>query len=202
MKRTTLITIILLCFGLGLVTVYRVHLMKPAIQFLKDRQLERPSEYRPLDSINGEEKLLLFHLADINGVFFDSSDLRGKIVFLNFWTTWCPTCVAEMPGMEKLYQTLKDKDFTIVAINIKEPMSRVKKFISTQKLTFTTLLDTDGAVTESFSVFATPTTFIFGKSGQLLDTVIGSREWDSKSSITTLSRMIDDDTKSLGFQSN
>ena len=98
--------------------------------------------------------------------------------------------------MEKLYQTLKDKDFTIVAINIKEPLSRVKNFVSTQNVTFTVLLDTDGAVTESFTVFATPTTFIFGKSGQLLDTVIGSREWDSKSSITTLSRLIDDDTKS------
>ena len=202
MKRTTLITIVLLCFGLGLVAVYRVNLMTPAIQFFKDKQLEHPSEFRPLDSIKGEEKLLSFRLADINGVVFDASELRGKIVFLNFWTTWCPTWVAEMPGMEKLYKTLKDKDFTIVAINIKEPMSRVKKFVSTQKLTFTTLLDTDGAVTESFSIFATPTTFIFGKSGQLLDTVIGSREWDSKSSITTLSRMIDDDTKSLGFQSN
>lgn len=201
MKRKTLITLILLSFGLGLVMVYRVHLMTPAIQFLKNQQLERPSEYRPFDSIKGEENLLTFHLADINGVVFDSSELKGKIVFLNFWTTWCPTCVAEMPGMEKLYQTLKNKDFTIVAINIKEPLSRVKNFVNSHKLTFTTLLDTDGAVTESFSVFATPTTFIFGKSGQLLDTVIGSRKWDSKSSITTLSRMIDNDT-ALGFQSN
>ena len=199
MKKTTLVITILLCFGLGLVAVYRMYLMKPAIQFFKDQQLERPSEYRPFDSIKGEEKLLLFRLEDINGVVFDSSTLRGKIVFLNFWATWCPTCVAEMPGMEKLYQTLKDKDFTIVAINIKEPMSRVKNFVSSQKLTFTTLVDTDGAVTKSFSVFATPTTFIFGKSGQLLDTVIGSRKWDSTSSITTLSRMIDNDTKSLGF---
>ena len=202
MKRKALITLILLCFGLGLVTVYRVHLMTPAIHFLKDRQLERPSEYRPFSSVKGEEKLLTFHLADIDGVVFDSSELSGKIVFLNFWATWCPTCVAEMPGMEKLYQTLKDKDFTIVAINIKEPLSRVKKFVNTQNVTFTVLLDTDGAVTESFTVFATPTTFVFGKSGQLLDTVIGSRKWDSKASITTVSRLIDNDTKSLDLKSN
>jgi thiol-disulfide isomerase/thioredoxin len=83
--------------------------MPPAIQFMKDRQLERPSEYRPLIREKGEEKLLKFRLADINGVFFDSSDLKGKIVFLNFWTSWFTACVAKMPAMEKLHQKLKDK---------------------------------------------------------------------------------------------
>lgn len=202
MKRKTLITIILLCFGIGLATYYRVHLMPPAIQFMKDRQLERPSEYRPLNSDKREKKLLKFRIADINGVLFDSSDLRGKIVFLNFWTTWCTACVAEMPAMEKLHQKLKDKDFAIVAINIKEPISRVKNFVSTNNLTFITLLDSDGDITKNFNVFATPTTFIYGKSGQLLDTVIGLRRWDSKSSISKLKRLIDNDTASLDFQSN
>lgn len=181
---------------------YRVNLMSPAIQFMKDQQLERPSEYRPLTREKSEEKLLKFRLTDINGIFFDSSDLRGKIVFLNFWATWCAACVAEMPAMEKLHQKLKDKDFAIVAINIKEPISRVKNFVSSNNLTFTTLLDLDGSITNSFNVFATPTTFIYGKSGQLLDTVIGLRRWDSRSYIRKLKRMIDNDNASLEVHLN
>ena len=191
MKKTSLITTILLCVGIGLATYYRLNLMSPAVQFMKDRQLERPSEYRPLIGNKSEEKLPAFRLADINGVFFDSYDLRGKIVFLNFWTTWCTSCVAEMPGMEKLHQKLKDKDFVIVTINIKESISQVKNFVSNNNLTFTTLLDSDGEITKSFNVFATPTTFIYGKSGQLLDTVIGFHRWDSKASINKLKHMID-----------
>jgi thiol-disulfide isomerase/thioredoxin len=193
MKRTTLITIILLCFGIGLAAYYRLYLMPPAIEYMKDRQLERPSEYRPLIGKKNEEKLIKFRLADINGVVFDSHDLRGKIVFLNFWTTWCTTCVAEMPAMEKLHQKLKNEDFVMVAINIKESLTQVKNFVSNNNLTFTTLLDLDGETTKSFNVFATPTTFIYGKSGQLLDAVIGFRRWDSKSSISKIKRMIDNE---------
>ena len=165
--------------------------MSPAVQFIKDRQLEPPSEYRSLIGKKSEEKLPTFRLADINGVVFDSYDLRGKIIFLNFWTTWCTTCVAEMPAMEKLHQKLKNQDFVMVAINIKESLSQVKNFVSKYNLTFTTLLDSDGEITKRFNVFATPTTFIYGKSGQLLDTVIGFHRWDSKASIKKIKRMID-----------
>lgn len=196
MKKTTLVTIFVLCVGIGVTTYYRVHLKSPAIQFVKDRQLEAPSEYKPLIGEKGGEKLLKFRLADIDGLFFDSSDLRGKIVFLNFWATWCTTCVAEMPMMEKLHQKLKDNDFAIVAVNVKEPISRVKNFVGSNNLTFMTLLDSDGDIAKSFNVFAIPTTFIYGKSGQLLDTVIGMHPWDSKRSIRKLRRMIDNDANS------
>ena len=193
MKKKTKITLFLLCIGVGLVTYYRVHLMPSAIQLVQDRQLEGASEYTALNRETGETNLREFRLTDINGVLFDSSDLKGKIVFLKFWTTWCAACVAEMPAMEKLHQRLKGKGVAIVAINIKEPLSRAKKFVTAHHLTFVTLLDTDGDITQKFNVFATPTTFIFGKSGQRIDTVIGSHTWDSKASITAVKRLIDDE---------
>ena len=194
MKRKTKITIFLLCIGIGLAAYYRVHLMPSAIQLVKDRHLEDASEYKALRGETGETKLREFRLTDINGVIFDSSELKGKIVFLKFWTTWCAACVAEMPAMQKLHQKLSGKDVTIVAINIKEPLSRVKDFVAAHKLTFVTLLDTDGDITQKFNVFATPTTFIFGKSGRLIDIVIGAHAWDSKASITALQRIIDNET--------
>lgn len=191
MRSKTLITLMLLCLGIGLTLYYRVQLMSPAMQWMTDRGLERPSEYEPLNRDKNENRLPRFRLADTNGVFIDSSDLSGKLVLLNFWTTWCTTCVAEMPALEKLHQELKDKDVAIVAVNIKEPLSRVKHFVSTHKLTFMALLDGDGNIAKRFNVFAIPTTFIYGKSGRLLDTVIGLHPWDGKSSVARLNRLID-----------
>ena len=164
MKRKTKITIFLLCIGIGLAAYYRVHLMPSAIQLVKERQLEDASEYKSLNGETGETKLREFRLTDINGGLFDSSELEGKVVFLKFWTTWCAACVAEMPAMQKLHQRLSSKDVTIVAINIKESLSQVKDFVAAHNLTFLTLLDTDGDITQKYNVFATPTTFIFGKS--------------------------------------
>ncbi len=86
------------------------------------------------------------NLKDMNGNNISLSDFKGKIVFLNFWTTWCPTCRIEMPSMEKLHQKLKNKDFAMVTINLQESASQVKTFFKEFKLTFTALLDSTGEV--------------------------------------------------------
>ena len=67
-------------------------------------------------------------LPDINGRNVGLTDFRGKIVFLNFWATWCPTCVMEMPAMEKLQQKLRNKDFAVVAISLQDSPAQVKNF--------------------------------------------------------------------------
>ena len=110
-------------------------------------------------------------------------DFRGKIVFLNFWATWCPTCRTEMPSMERLHRKLSGKDFAMVAVNIKETASQVKNFFEEYNLTFTALMDTTGEVSTEFGLRAIPTTFILDKSGQILGRIAGPREWDSRKSV-------------------
>ncbi len=122
-------------------------------------------------------------LKNVNGRDVRLSDFRGKIVFLNFWTTWCPTCRIEMPSMEKLHQKFKDKDFALVSINLQESASQVKAFFKDYQLTFTALLDSDGEVGIRFRINAIPTTFILDKKGQIIAKAVGPREWDSKKSI-------------------
>lgn len=122
-------------------------------------------------------------LKDLNGKQVNLSELRGKIVFLNFWTTWCPTCIIEMPSMQKLHQMFKDKDFAVVAINLQESASQVKTFFKELKLTFTALLDTSGDVGAEFGIRSIPTTFILDKNGSIIGKVMGPREWDSKDAI-------------------
>jgi thiol-disulfide isomerase/thioredoxin len=121
-------------------------------------------------------------LKDLNGQPISLSDFRGKIVFLNFWTTWCFDCRIEMPHMEKLHQQFKNKEFEMVAVNLQEQVSQVKQFFKDYKLTFTTLLDSDGEVGAHFRITSIPTTFILNKSGIIIGKVMGPREWNGEKS--------------------
>jgi len=133
------------------------------------------------------------NLKDMNGKNTSLSDFKGKIVFLNFWTTWCPTCRIEMPSMEKLHQKLKNKDFAMVTINLQESASQVKSFFKEFKLTFTALLDPAGEVSASFGIRSIPTTYILDKTGRIIGLVSGPREWDSKAAIALFENLIAND---------
>jgi len=129
-------------------------------------------------------------LQDLNGADVNISDFRGKIVFLNFWATWCPTCVVEMPSMEKLHRKLNDQDFALVTISIQDSAAEVKRFFKQNQLTFTALLDTIGKTIPEFAIRAIPTTLILDKSGRIVGRVMGMREWDSRESIALFEQLI------------
>jgi thiol-disulfide isomerase/thioredoxin len=130
-------------------------------------------------------------LKDPAGRLTSLSEYRGKIVFINFWTTWCLACVIEMPSMEKLHQKFKDKDFVMVAVNLQESASKVIKFFKEYKLTFTALLDSTGDVGAGFGIRAIPTTFILDKNGRLIGKVFGPREWDGRDSFALFDYLTD-----------
>lgn len=119
-------------------------------------------------------------LMDLNGRPVRISDYRGKIVFLNFWTTWCFDCRIEMPHMEKLHQRFKDKEFAMVTINLQESAAQVKQFFKDFKLTFTALLDSDGEVGAHFRITSIPTSFILDREGIIIGKIMGPRKWSGK----------------------
>ena len=124
-----------------------------------------------------------FKLKDIKGKWVWLSDFRGKVVFLNFWATWCPPCKYEMPSMQKLYDKLKHKKFAMVAVDLQEPVSRVKDFVKEYKLSFTVLLDSTGDVGRQFGIRSIPSTFIIDGKGGIIGKAFGPREWDGKKSV-------------------
>jgi thiol-disulfide isomerase/thioredoxin len=130
------------------------------------------------------------NLKDMHGSMVRFSDFRGKIVFLNFWTTWCPPCREEMPAMEKLHQRLKGGDFVMVGINLQEPASLVRAFFKKFKLTFISLLDSDGAVGRTFGIRSIPTTLILDKEGAIMGAALGARKWDSRKAIALFEHLI------------
>ncbi len=156
--------------------------------YLFDAESLAKADSRDLDRLFGDMGVIKmvqalpieFSLKDLSGQPVSPSDFRGKIVFLNFWTTWCYACRIEMSDMEKLYQKFKNKDFSIVTINLQESAAQVKEFFRKFKLTYTALLDPDGEVGAQFMITAIPTTFILDKEGIIIGKVMGPREWDGK----------------------
>lgn len=107
------------------------------------------------------------------------SDYRGKVVFLNFWATWCGPCRAEMPSMQLLYEELQDEGFEIVAVNLGERPAPVNTFINEYGLTFPVLLDQRQTVGTQYGARSIPTTFLIDRNGDILGMAVGSREWDT-----------------------
>jgi len=131
-----------------------------------------------------------FSLKTINNTTVRLSDYRGKVVFLNFWATWCPPCRMELPAMEKLYEKLKNQPFIIIAVNIDNgDPGAVKNFVQSMNLTFPVLLD-DGNVSKMYNVNAIPTTFIIRKNGTIDTIVNGARPWDDPAYINAFDKLM------------
>ena len=118
-----------------------------------------------------------FIIKELNGNTVSLEDYRGKIVFLNFWATWCPPCRAEMPSMEKLHIQFKNEDFAILAIDLQENAGKVKAFKQQYELSFPILLDSDGSVSAAYGVMSIPTTYLVDRNGYLLGGALGPRDW-------------------------
>ncbi|MEE8591289.1 MAG: TlpA disulfide reductase family protein [Spirochaetia bacterium] len=118
-----------------------------------------------------------FSLKDLSGQEQNLSSYAGKLVFLNFWATWCGPCRAEIPSMEELYLELQNQDFVIVAINSQEADKQVADFVENVGMSFPVLLDTAGRVGAAYSIRAIPTTYIIDPQGYILGRMVGTRDW-------------------------
>lgn len=124
-----------------------------------------------------------FTLNDLKGNQVTLKDHRGRIVFLNFWATWCPPCRREMPSMERLYKQLKDRDFTMLAVDMQESEKLVKAFISEFSLSFPALLDLNGDISSLYGIRGLPTTYIIDREGMIIGKAVGPIDWSSQESI-------------------
>lgn len=121
-----------------------------------------------------------FVLGDMDEEKVSLKELRGKVVLINFWATWCPPCRREMPSMERLYQKINGDNFTVLAINQMEAEDLVFAFTGQLEtdLTFTILFDKDSSVSQAFNVKGLPTSYLIDKKGNIRYRAIGGREFD------------------------
>lgn len=120
-----------------------------------------------------------FTLPGADGRKVSLKDFRGKVVFLNFWATWCESCREEMPSMERLYREFKGKGLEIVAVNIKEKRQDALAFAKELKLSYPVLLDTEGEVGLLYGAFGLPATYVIDRQGVVLARMWGPADWYS-----------------------
>ena len=163
------------------------------------------NEQAPSVVQGGENKLRLeilktpipgpeFVLKDTAGNQINLLQLRGRVVFVNFWATWCLPCIEEMPAMEKLHQELQKDGLVILAVNFQEGPERIKEFLATHNLTFTALLDHDGKVAERYQAWALPVSVIINKRGEIVARAMGSKDWHSDEALRYFRQLLAEET--------
>ncbi len=131
-----------------------------------------------------------FTLNEIHGSSVSLGAFRGKIVFLNFWATWCPPCRTEMPSMERLYRQLKGSGLVMLAADLKENKKQVTDFMREFALTFPALLDTDGRVSRRYGIVGLPATYIIDRKGRLIGHKPGSRDWATANTVELFRKLL------------
>jgi peroxiredoxin len=144
-----------------------------------------------IQSIQAHPKAPGFRLEDLEGKKIGLKDFKGKVVFLNFWATWCNPCKEEMVSIERLNQKFKGKDFIFLTISVDfEGRKPVKEFINKKNYTFIVLLDPKYEVLDLYRVQRIPTTFVIDKTGKIMGQAIGPRDWNSQEAILLLESLL------------
>ncbi len=120
-----------------------------------------------------------FDLPDLEDNYVQLSDFRGKVVFLNFWATWCKPCREEMPSMEVLYRNFKQDGLVVLAVSIDRVTTKqeIPPFVKSLNLTFPVLIDSWGQTDKRYKLMGVPETYIIDQQGILREKVIGPRDW-------------------------
>lgn len=117
-------------------------------------------------------------LTDLDGKAWNLAALKGQVVLLNFWASWCEPCRAEMPSLE-LLATQRERDgLTILAVNYKEPLPTIKRFLDVLPFSLPILLDRDGSATGEWTPRVFPTTVLIDREGVPRQSVLGELEWN------------------------
>ena len=140
-----------------------------------------------------------FYLPDLNDKELRLSDFRGKVVFLNFWATWCKPCREEMPSMEILYKNFEKDGLVILAISIDRVTTKkdIPPFVKALNLTFPILIDSWGQTDKRYKLMGVPETYIIDQQGILREKVIGPRDWTVLDNLQIVTQLLKAGSKSV-----
>jgi peroxiredoxin len=131
-----------------------------------------------------------FILPDLSGKTIRLQDLRGKVVIVNLWATWCTPCVAEMPTLETLWKAMAGKDLVLLAVNQDEATDGVRDWVDGRELTFPVLLDPHAQVAHEWGVTGYPETFVVDRTGRIVHHHVGFRDWSEPEIVAAIELLL------------
>jgi len=154
--------------------------------------MERPKEDKANKIITTGDRAPEFSLQKLGGGSVSLADLRGKVVMVHFWATWCPPCVEELPTLDRLRQSPIGKDFEMLAVNEDGGgEGALTSFIQQYRLNIPVLLDTGSEVARSYGTYKLPETYIVDRQGVVRAKAIGPWDWNDPANIQTLRSIIE-----------
>ncbi|MDF1555696.1 MAG: TlpA disulfide reductase family protein [Deferrisomatales bacterium] len=131
-----------------------------------------------------------FTLTTLDGTPMRLRDLRGKVVFVNLWATWCPPCREELPTMVRFYERFKERGVEILAISEDTDPEAVRRMVATQGITFPVLLDENKRVFNLYRATGVPETHLLDKDGRVRGSQLGPFDWDSPAVISKVEELL------------
>lgn len=131
-----------------------------------------------------------FEYPDSDGKMWRLSDLRGKVVFISFWATWCGTCESEMPSKEALYNSMQDKPFQMLGMLFRDDPANLVSYKKTHKVSLPTLISRNNESAKLFGITGVPETFIIDKEGIVREKLVGPRDWTNEDIIALIEKWL------------
>lgn len=131
-------------------------------------------------------------LPSLDGRELDLAQFRDQVVLVNFWTSWCPPCVEEIPSLQRLYKRLQPRGLEILAVDVGESASSMRRFLADKPVSFPVLMDQDGEVLRRWGIYAFPTTLVLDRDHRIRYAVFGAFDWSSNEVIEALEPLLAD----------
>ncbi|MBC8412696.1 MAG: TlpA family protein disulfide reductase [Nitrospira sp.] len=131
-----------------------------------------------------------FELYDADGKLWKLTDLKGKVVFINFWATWCVTCKAEMPSKEALFKIMQGRDFQMLGMLFRDDPANLVDYKKKQPVSPPTLISPGNESAKMFGITGVPETFIIDKEGIIREKIVGPGEWDSEETLAMIEKWL------------
>jgi thiol-disulfide isomerase/thioredoxin len=129
-------------------------------------------------------------LLTLEGAPLSLTQLRGKVVLVNFWATWCEPCITEMPSLQRLRNELAANGFEVLAVNYQEGPARINGFIQKMNLTLPVVRDTDGSVARSWGARIFPASYLVDRNGNIRHSISGGADWTKPPLISTIRTLL------------
>jgi peroxiredoxin len=131
-----------------------------------------------------------FSFEDSKGDVWTLSNLRGKVVFINFWATWCTVCKAEMVSKESLRKDMQGKPFQMLGILFRDDPRNLASYFKKVQVNIPTLISPDDQAAALYGITGVPETFIIDKEGIIREKVVGPREWNSPENVALIEKWL------------